>query len=147
MESLRPRILDEEGVEASVHWLARQYRERTGRACDARVALYDEPDPAVGLALFRIVQEALTNASRHADAARVEVSLTEAGAEVTLTISDDGRGLAAEGAAHRHGLVGMRERAIAVGGALAIDAAGPAGTRVTAVLPARRDSAQGEERP
>ncbi len=94
------------------------------------------------------MQEALTNASRHADAARVEVSLAEAGLEVTLTITDDGRGLAAEGAAHRHGLVGMRERANAVGGTLEVDAAGPAGTRVTAVPPTRRrDSAQGEERP
>lgn len=135
LESLRPRILDEEGVEASVHWLALQFRERTGRACEARVTLAEEPDAQVGLAVFRIVQEALTNVARHADATRVEVTLRGDAAALTLRVVDDGRGLAEHGASQRHGLIGMRERALAVGGTLDVTTADPSGTRVEAVLP------------
>ena len=135
LESLRPRILDEEGVEASVHWLALQFRERTGRACEARVTLAEEPDAQVGLAVFRIVQEALTNVARHADATRVEVTLRGDAAALTLRVVDDGRGLAEQGSVGRHGLIGMRERALAVGGTLDVTTADPSGTRVEAVLP------------
>jgi two-component system, NarL family, sensor histidine kinase UhpB len=147
LESLRPRILDEEGVEASVHWLARQFRERTDRESHMGITLFDEPDAHVGLAIFRIVQEALTNVARHAEASRVEVSLVEKGPHVTLTITDDGRGLAAEVAAHRHGLIGMKERAIAVG-TLEITSPASMGARVEAVLPTQpRTSHPESERP
>lgn len=147
LDSLRPRILDEEGVEASVHWLARQFRERTATACEVRVEVYDEPDPLVGLCVFRIAQEAFTNVSRHAEATRVEVSLRERGDEITLEIVDDGRGIDHHQSAQRHGLVGMKERAIAVGGTLEVTAVEPAGTRVVARLPTRqRTTGPGEER-
>lgn len=135
LESLRPRILDEEGLEAAVHWLARQFRERTGRACAPTVSLRGEPDAEVGLAVFRIVQEALTNVARHAHATRVDVTLRGDARGVTLTVVDDGLGLAPEANARRHGMVGMRERALAVGGALTVSPATPHGTRVDASLP------------
>lgn len=146
LDSLRPRILDEEGVEASVHWLARQFRERTAAACEVSVEVYDEPDPLVGLCVFRIAQEAFTNVSRHAEATRVEVSLRERGDELTLEIVDDGRGIDPHRSTQRHGLVGMRERAIAVGGTLEVTAVEPAGTLVVARLPTqRRATGPGEE--
>lgn len=136
LESLRPRILDEEGLEAAVAWLARQFRERTGRVCEVTVALAGEPDAAVGLVVFRVVQEALTNVARHADAARVAITLRVEGGRLALTVEDDGRGLPAERTEGRHGLVGMRERVAAAGGELVIERVEPRGTRVRAFVPA-----------
>jgi signal transduction histidine kinase len=138
LESLRPRILDEEGIEAAVRWLARQFRERTSLTCETTITLGEEPDSHVGLAAFRMVQECLTNVARHAAATKVSVLVRGDTHEITVRVIDNGRGRPTEGASLRHGLVGMRERAIAVGGTLEITAAEPTGTLVQAVFPTRR---------
>ncbi len=144
LESLRPRILDEEGLTAAVHWLARQYRGRTGRPCAVSVSLPAEPDADAALVVFRVVQEALTNVARHAEATRVSVSLRAEGEALALTIEDDGRGLPAERVEARHGLVGMRERVEGLGGALEVAAVEPRGTRVTATIPTRARATEGD---
>ena len=102
-------------------------------------------DPGVELAAYRIVQEALTNARRHAPGAAVDVELHYAGDELRLRIRDNGPGPppvpAAPGPEHGHGLLGMRERATAVGGELRTAAAPGGGFLVEARLPAKADAA------
>ena len=92
-----------------------------------------------GLATYRIVQESLTNALKHAGpGARVTVSLT-AGEELRVEVRDDGRGAAARDDGHGHGLIGMRERAASVDGALSAGPAPGGGYLVTATLPLRQE--------
>jgi PAS domain S-box-containing protein len=142
--SLRPAILDDLGLPAALRWQAREFAQRTGVACEVR----SSPDaaelaggvpvaPAAALALFRILQEALTNVARHAGARRVDVALEIGGDEVVLTIADDGRGLPADVLSRPTslGLVGMRERALALGGKVSFLGRAGLGTTVTARLP------------
>jgi two-component system, NarL family, sensor kinase len=92
--------------------------------------------PAVEVGLYRIAQEALQNALRHAAAARIRIRLETSPDRVRLTVQDDGRGFAMEGAAaSRFGLVGMRERAHLLGGSFQIESSPGAGTRVTVEVP------------
>ena len=94
-------------------------------------------DPGAELAAYRIVQEALTNARRHAPGAAVDVELHYTGAALAVRIRDNGPGPPQAGPAGGHGLAGMRERAAAVGGELCTGAAPGGGFLVTARLPAR----------
>jgi signal transduction histidine kinase len=91
---------------------------------------------AVELAAVRIVQEAITNVVRHAGAHRAEVTVRYDEAALTVTVEDDGRGMV-PGVEDGTGLVGMRERAEALGGGLVVDTAPAGGVRVRAVLPMR----------
>lgn len=93
-----------------------------------------QPVPAL-TALYRAAQEGVTNARRHADAARVEIRLDFGPAGTTLVVSDDGRGFTPAG--DGFGLAGMRERVEQVGGRVRIDSAPGAGTRLTVTVPAR----------
>jgi two-component system NarL family sensor kinase len=96
--------------------------------------------PAVEVGLYRIAQEALQNALRHAAAARILLRLEVSPGRVLLTVEDDGQGFAAEGhTASRFGLVGMRERTRLLGGGFRIETAPGAGTRVTAEVPLARE--------
>ncbi|MDG4825918.1 sensor histidine kinase [Asanoa sp. WMMD1127] len=115
---------------------------RDAAGSGARLILRGPPvplDPGVELAAYRIVQEALTNARRHAPGAAVDVEITYRADGLGLRIRDNGPG--PEGAAAGHGLSGMRERAVAVGGRLRTGVAGPAGGFVVeATLPIREDT-------
>jgi two-component system NarL family sensor kinase len=93
--------------------------------------------PAVEVGLYRIAQEALQNALRHADAARVVLRLEASLGQVRLTVQDDGRGFetSGESSASRFGLVGMRERARLLGGSFQVESSPRAGTRITAEVP------------
>ncbi len=93
-------------------------------------------DPAVELAAYRIVQEALTNARRHAAGAGVDVELQYRDAVLSLRIRDNGPGPPDSVTATGHGLVGMRERAATVGGRLLTGQAAGGGFLVEATLPA-----------
>lgn len=124
---LRPGVLDDLGLVAALTSLTSDFATHTGlrvvRRFDAELPALD---PETELVLYRVAQESLTNAARHADAERVEVALTRADGAVVLAITDDGRGIktACEGA----GIRGMRERALLIGAALDItDAADPPG--------------------
>ncbi len=135
LESLRPRILDEEGLQSAIHWLARHLRERAACAVEVEVDLGDEPEARVGLVAFRVAQESLNNVARHAQATRVSVSLKRRGDELVLEITDDG---ATEGLGPirpGRGVAGMRERLSSLGGALSVTAAPTRGTLVRATIP------------
>ena len=133
---LRPPALDELGLPAALRMVARGTQERAP-GVRVRVVIRGRErrlDPVVELNLFRIAQEALRNAERHADASRVAVTLAYRASDVHLSVADDGRGFATNGegepAAERLGLVGMRERARVLGGSLRVASAQGAGTRI-----------------
>jgi len=136
---LRPAILDDIGLAAAIAWQARDFQQRTGVTCDLNL-----PDtgptlaPAIALALFRIVQEALTNVARHARAAHVHIGLTVGAEGVVLMVADDGRGVTAEELERSTsiGIIGIRERALAVDGDVNITGLAGRGTTVTVRLPA-----------
>jgi two-component system sensor histidine kinase UhpB len=85
--------------------------------------------PEVELAIYRIAQEALTNAMRHSNASRVDVSLEQENGEMVLRVKDDGQGLP-EQVIEGGGLAGMRERAMLIGGELKLDSAADGGVEV-----------------
>jgi len=136
--SLRPSILDELGLPAAVEGCVREFEQRTGVACQVRLpgngAVFP---PTTALTLFRILQEALTNVARHAEARHLVVTLEERADEARLTIADDGKGISPDvlGRATSLGLVGMRERALAIAGTVAVTGAPGRGTTVTVTAP------------
>jgi PAS domain S-box-containing protein len=142
MIDLRPPMLNDFGLAPALRWHSELMATRTGLA----IAVEAPPDMVrldrdAEIALFRIAQEALNNAMKHASAHRVAISLSEDRGVVTLTIADDGCGFepatakAADGGAPHWGLVIMRERALSVGGRLRIDSAPGSGTRVIVRVP------------
>jgi len=97
--------------------------------------------PELETTIYRIVQEALTNALKHAHASHLGVSVAEAAGEVVIEVRDDGAGFRPEAATRGYGLTGMRERVQLAGGRLEIDT-GEHGTRVHAAVPARYATGQ-----
>jgi PAS domain S-box-containing protein len=135
---LRPGMLDDLGLAASIEWLARDFEKRTGIMCEVSVPSLDLPLARVpSLALFRIFQEALTNVARHAGAQLIEVQLGATAEALTLQVHDDGRGIQAGEIAGLHslGLLGMRERAQRLGGTFDIRGVPGDGTIVTVSIP------------
>lgn len=132
---LRPPQLDALGLEAALRWHAERMLRNAGITSELDIdALPQRPDAAVEQACFRIAQEALTNAMRHAGAARVELRLRDEGSGLRLRVLDDGRGFSPT-AARGLGLVIMRERAHGAGGRVDVASSPGAGTRVDAWLP------------
>lgn len=135
---LRPPMLDDLGLNAAIDWLVNGWARRMGLS----VSLQLEPnDPPIGdsaaIALYRILQEALTNVVRHAKASQVRVALHSNAESVVLTVQDDGIGLPAQ-ARHQpgsHGLLGMRERCQMLGGHFEIGNTPGGGVGVTVRLP------------
>jgi PAS domain S-box-containing protein len=135
---LRPPILDQLGLPAALEWLAQDFSKRTSILCRATIqATQDAISSELGTALFRIVQESLTNVLRHAGATRVDIELNIKGGCVTLEINDDGTGITEAGTMGPGslGILGMRERAAALGGVLEVVPRQQGGTRVAAWFP------------
>jgi two-component system sensor histidine kinase UhpB len=131
--NLRPEALDDLGLPAALRQLCTD-AERAGAMVERHIDAEVELAPEAEVVVYRVAQEALTNALRHADAERIELTLErrpEGGAE--LRVSDDGGGLGAsrEGT----GVRGMRERALLAGGVLDVGAAPGGGTLVTLRVP------------
>lgn len=136
---LRPAALDL-GLLAAVEWLAEDFGQRWPFDCQVIAPEGDllELDEPQALALFRVVQESLTNIARHAQARHVSIEFRHRGGTLRLMIRDDGQGF--DPAAVRGGglgLLGMRERMLAIGAELAISS-GPGGTQVSIALPLHR---------
>ena len=133
-KQLRPEALDDLGLVPALNALVATFADRTGLRISARLP---QDLPALGaeaeLVIFRVAQESLTNAARHAETSRVELALECTAPEVVLRVRDYGRGL--DGAALGSGIRGMRERALLVAGDLMIDSPANGGTEVTLTLP------------
>lgn len=146
---LHPPLLDELGLVAALGWYTAGYSERSGVKVSFEVA----PDAMqlpqdIGTALYRIVQESLTNIHRHSHSPTASIRLFQQGKEVVLEVSDQGRGLPAGKTESTDqgvrglgvGIAGMRERVKQLGGTLKISPANP-GTIVTVTLPWEADNA------
>jgi PAS domain S-box-containing protein len=137
---LRPPILDDLGFGEAVRWQTEEFAKRSGLdiVLDLQAQALVEDD-LVATALFRIVQESLTNVARHAGATQVKVSLTADETDLLLTVSDNGTGIAEPARkGNGIGLVSMRERATALGGHFKIAGVPGAGTTIEVTLPLER---------
>jgi signal transduction histidine kinase len=131
---LRPAALDDFGLVAAVERLVETFREHGGLEIDVEAQLAgDRLSTEVETALYRVVQEGLTNVAKHAGATRVSVLLAHRGGTVTAVVEDDGLGFD-PGSAREDalGLVGMRERMALIGGRLRIESGPGAGTTLVA---------------
>lgn len=137
MLNLRPAILDQ-GLEAAVDWLAREFESRTGirTLFRANLKTIDLSKP-VQLAAYRTAQEALTNISKHAQCSEVRIELSDAEDVLTLEIADNGRGIqpTEREKPKAFGLKGLQERARSVGGWLDVSSRSGEGTAITLTIP------------
>lgn len=137
-KELRPLMLDDLGLGAAIETLVRDSRRRMGITIALAMDPVDEfvPDVAA-IALYRMVQEALTNVARHAHATRVRIDIRRRGGNLVLVVQDNGVGVP-EGSIYRpdaHGLIGIDERATMLGGRLEVGTAAGVGARLTVTLP------------
>jgi PAS domain S-box-containing protein len=135
---LRPLMLDDLGLVSTIEWLGNDFSRRTGIALELEMPGPDfDVDAELSTALFRVLQESLTNVARHAQASHVRVALTDADGVIRLEVHDDGKGIgaAAEGERKTFGLLGMRERAGMLGGELTVQSSPDAGTSVVMTIP------------
>jgi signal transduction histidine kinase len=139
VEDLRPSMLDNLGLSSALHSYCGEYARVTGVACDVLITGdVDAAGPMQSIAIFRIVQESLNNVAKYAKAREVIVQLAREGGQLALEIIDDGIGIDADAAStpKSHGLLGMRERALLLGGTLRVKRGiGGRGTCVEAVIP------------
>jgi signal transduction histidine kinase len=141
---LRPAALDDIGTGAALSGLVERVRATSGLLIELTVDLSFEAGrvpsrhvPELEEAIYRIVQEALTNAIKHANAQRVWIDVREADGAVAIVVGDDGQGFDPDVAATGFGLVGMRERAMLAKGTLEVRSAADTGTVVEVSLPVR----------
>ncbi len=138
IRELRPEILDHLGLKAAIEWQAQEFQTHTGIACQ-----FDSSDEEISLdldratAVFRILQETLTNVARHAQATRVEIRLEHRNSQLALLVRDNGRGITASEISNQKsfGILGMRERALLFGGTVEWQGMPGKGTTVTAQIP------------
>jgi PAS domain S-box-containing protein len=144
---LRPALLDDCGLVAAIEWQVQDFEARTGIRCRVSVG----PDfPGLkteqNLAVFRILQEAMTNIARHAHATEVSITLDSKRGSVVLQVTDNGVGISEEATRGPDalGLAGMRERALRWGGHVEITGRPGKGTRLLLQLPVTPDNAEGQ---
>jgi signal transduction histidine kinase len=152
IEELRPTLLDNLGLGAAIEWQAHQVCDRAGIDLSLNLPTDAPPlPPDIAIALFRIVQEALTNVLKYANAKRIEIELVQTRDAVSLVFADDGIGIP-EGAQNNrlsHGIAGMRHRVRALRGEFSIHGTPGRGTmiEVTIPLPSPAEVAQQEREP
>ncbi len=139
-QGLRPSGLDDLGLGAAVRHLVAEFAERSGIEPTLHISGVETGlAPELRTNLFRIVQEALTNVERHAEANHVDIEISGAPHAVTALVRDDGRGFAGDATAAGLGILGMEERATVCGGQLSIESHPGSGTAVLVTLPRPRD--------
>jgi signal transduction histidine kinase len=136
---LRPASLDTIGLEAALQALAEQHRQAAGLRIECEFELPREgeerPPPILETAVYRLVQEALNNVSKHSMADQAKLRVRMSGSQIEIEISDDGVGFEPNLVQEGFGLVGMRERAALLGGRLRIESTSASGTTVHAQIP------------
>ncbi|MFA7241844.1 MAG: PAS domain S-box protein [Sulfuricellaceae bacterium] len=138
---LRPWILDDLGLGAAIEWLVERFEQQSGIICETYGIDDDEwaLDEHIATAIFRIVQEALTNITRHADASHVMVEIRRRGDAILVQVRDNGQGFDLDASLEkkRFGLLGIRERVDMLGGRLDIISSPGAGTSLRVRLPCK----------
>lgn len=146
INNLRPAVLDL-GLEAAFAWQVRQFERSTGIRCELTIAgVIARQDERRDTALFRVLQESLTNVSRHAEATLVTVDLTLGEAAIALRVEDNGRGMRAaprRDNARSYGLMGLKERVESFGGEFAVHSRRDAGVTLSVTIPVRATAAGG----
>jgi signal transduction histidine kinase len=149
---LRPAALDDLGVAAALESLVERIEARTHLELDVDIDLAFErgdaatrPTAELESTVYRLVQEALSNVAKHANAERARVAVEERDGEVSVVVEDDGQGFAPGETPTGFGLIGMRERVDSAGGELTIGPGPDGGTRVSARLPVVRREGAGSE--
>jgi PAS domain S-box-containing protein len=144
--NLRPPVLDELGLRAAIEWQAEGFSRRVGIRCEVDAQSIEGTCKDTSTALFRIFQEILTNIARHAQASRVRVRLRDESGCFVLTVSDNGRGFVSDAIpkAKSFGILGMRERAEALGGSVEISSGLARGATVIVRLPIREARVEGD---
>jgi PAS domain S-box-containing protein len=135
---LHPRLLDDLGLEPAVEWLVKNFQSHTGLRCDLDSHLGDVAlTPGLSTAVFRILQEGLTNVARHAKATGVSIKLHWDKDDLVLVVRDDGRGISEQEVTGMKslGILGMQERALAYGGTVSISGMAGQGTTLAARFP------------
>jgi signal transduction histidine kinase len=132
---LRPAALDELGLAPALTTLAKRIASTTGLEVHTTIEIDGRLEDEQETVAYRVVQEALSNVAKHAEATSVDISVDANNGELRITVADDGRGFDPDATAGGFGLVGMRERIDLAGGTLAIGPNDP-GTRVEVALPA-----------
>jgi signal transduction histidine kinase len=138
MSDLRPGVLEDLGLIAAIEWLVQEFQNHSGIICTVKAAeLPVKLDNDAAISLFRITQEALTNAAKHAEASTVTVEVGYQGKWLALKISDDGKGMqiASSNGENSMGLQSMNERALAIGGKLELESTVGDGLRVIVRAP------------
>jgi PAS domain S-box-containing protein len=134
---LRPSILDDLGLIAAIEWQSQEFEKRAGirTVFQSSIPEIDFP-PDIAIGMFRICQESLTNVARHASASAVSITLDPADGGVCMAISDDGKGLDPRSRDRKTlGLVGMKERALMMGGRLEMGNGETKGFRLAVTVP------------
>lgn len=135
---LRPPILDDFGFDSAAHWLVDQFQEQTGIHCRLTSEIDDTLlSHDIVTAAFRILQEALSNIRRHAGATQVKVEIAQNSSRIFLNVTDNGRGIQESKSASSQslGLIGMRERAVSLGGDFTITGKPQQGSILKASFP------------
>jgi PAS domain S-box-containing protein len=143
---LRPPMLDDLGLVAAVEWLVGDFSQRSGVGMKIDIdPAVDACEPGMATAVYRILQEALTNAVRHASASQISIDLHIEGDTLRLAIEDNGMGLHAQSNAFfcaGNGLVGMRERVLMYSGRLEVSQSASGGVAIEVHLPLHQHSAK-----
>lgn len=146
---LHPRVLDDFGLVGGLRWLCERFSQRTGISVNYEADFQGRLSDESRTHMFRIAQEALTNAVRHSGATSIDVQLRASGEGVTLLIRDDGSGIheSGNGRPRGIGLLGMRARARMAGGQLTIESGKGRGTRIFVAVPLAKVHDDSQENP
>ncbi len=139
LRKLRPDTLDGLGLSAALRTHVETWQQRHRVPCELTTdASLGDCGEQINIALYRLVQEGLTNIAKHADARKAAVALRRSETAVTLTIEDDGRGIESETGASGLGILGMRERVRALGGSMQLGRGRHGGTHIAIAIPLMR---------
>ena len=144
VSGLRPEILYELGIIEAIRWQCQEFENRSKIACEVNINIeYLDVDRNISIALFRMVQETLTNIARHAQASQVKVQFSVVEGSLHLCITDNGIGISEQAITDSNalGLVGMRERARFMNGKFSISGKPGKGTRVLVIVPLNQEHA------
>lgn len=139
---LRPGLLDDLGLSDAIEWQIGEFEKRSGIRCELTVSPEEILlDQERSTAIYRILQEALTNVARHAEATDVRVRLEHIGDRIELMVMDNGKGITDEEMSRTRsfGLIGLRERAHLLGGEVRIKCLKGGGTKVLAIIPCKEE--------